>query len=327
MTDLPKSPPSRIKKFHESNNPFREVNQLFRNEIIGLINMLSDTSLSESIRLAIRKYLTITIFATLDFYFRNSARHLIDKNNLNVCSLFPAKSIQKLERLITENGTTKGNIVISTYRFVDLDEIDFVFSNLLNMNSFLDYLIKLNDIDQTRWVLDGHALPIDYQGMTKAYKLRNEIAHEVKEVKVSKSRVIALWDNFMNIMDIAQSVFLSISKPEHRETLDYEYNRGKKKAKNKAVYKLCADKIMSRLLEKRQLKQKYGRQAVVDEIYATSSDNILKENVNWVIERMLYQEIVATKEDVIDLTQNGVSRLKRTSGNDRDKWKREISEL
>jgi len=74
--------------------------------------------------------------------------------------------------LINENNTTKGNIVASTYRFVDIFEMDFVFSHLLDMPSFLDYIIKLNDKDQTRFELDGHPIPIEYENLTKAYKLR-----------------------------------------------------------------------------------------------------------------------------------------------------------
>ena len=113
----------------------------------------------------------MTIFSALDYHFRNRARNLIDKNRLSVTSLFPAKSKKRLEKLINENNTTEENIVASTYRFVDIFEIDFVFSHLLDMPSFLDYIIKLNDKDQTRFVLDGHPIPIAYENLTKAYKL------------------------------------------------------------------------------------------------------------------------------------------------------------
>ena len=110
----------------------------------------------------------MTIFSALDYHFRNRARNLIDKNRLSVTSLFPAKSKKRLEKLINENNTTEENIVASTYRFVDIFEIDFVFSHLLDMPSFLDYIIKLNNKDQTRFVLDGHPIPIAYENLTKA---------------------------------------------------------------------------------------------------------------------------------------------------------------
>lgn len=150
---------------------------------------------------------------------------------MSVASLFPAKSKNRLDRLIKENNTTKGNIVASMYRFVDIFEIDFVFSHLLHMPSFLDYIIKLNDKDQTRFVLDGHPIPIEYENLTKAYRLRNDIAHEVKELKISKSRVIAMWDNLMNVMDISVDLHGSVSNPEERRSFDKDYQDGKDRSK------------------------------------------------------------------------------------------------
>lgn len=238
MTDLPREPHIDTKKDSISSDPFREVNELYQREVAALIKLLLDESLSDSFKHSIQKYLVVITFAALDYFCRNAVRNLIDSNDLNIASLFSAKSQSKLDKLIKENATTKGNIVASTYRFVNIYEIDFVFSNLLRMDSFLDYMIKLNDINQTRFVLDGHPLPIEYEEMTKAYKLRNDIAHEVKHVKISKSRVIALWDNLMNIMDLSQSVFLSISDTARRYSLDSDYQLGKERAKRKATYKL-----------------------------------------------------------------------------------------
>lgn len=145
-----------------------------------------------------------------------------------------------------------GKVVASTYRFVDIYEINFVFSDLFCIDSFLDYLIKQNDIDQPRFVLDGHPLPIEYHKLTEAYKLRNDIAHEVTEVNISKSRDIAMWDNLGNIMDLSNSLFYSVGRPEHRRTLDSLYEQGKYKMVKNAIYKLSSDKIMSELLENRK---------------------------------------------------------------------------
>ena len=184
---------------------------------------------------SIRRYLVVVIFAALDYYFRNAAGSLIDNSDLNVTPLFPLKFQKKLDNLIKENATTKGNIVASTYRFVDIYEIDFVFSHLLRMDSFLDYMIKLNDINQTRFVLDGHPIPIEYEKLTEAYKLRNDIAHEVKTVKVSKSRVIAIWDNFMNIMDLSRDVFHSTSDTHSRRSLDSLYHIGRESKKKSCI--------------------------------------------------------------------------------------------
>lgn len=319
MADLPREPRFDVKKTISSSTPFQDINQFYYNEIDGLIKILSDTSINDSIRSSIRKYLTVTIFAVLDYYYRNAVKKLIDKNDRDVDALFPPKSKAKLEKLIKKYATTKGYIVASTYRFVDIDEIDFVFSNLLHMNSFLDYMIKLNYVSQTRFVLKGHPLPIEYYEMTKAYKLRNEIAHEIGHVKVSKSRVISLWDNFMNIMDLSQSVFLSVSDPEHQKSLDSDFQRAKRKLRSKAVYKLCSDKIMSDLFAK-----KYGK--TID--HGTKvSDKILEDNFERVISFMLVEELIEKDGNERKLTLKGEKRFKRTTRKDISKWKREISDI
>lgn len=184
MVDLPREPHVDIIKGSSSSEPFKEVRGFYNSEI-ALFRLLLKDSLDNSFKQSLRKYLIVVIFAALDYFFRNAAKNLIDNNDLNIDHLFPLKSLEMVDRLMKENSTTKGNIVASTYRFVNIHEIDFVFSNLLQINSFLDYMIKLNDIDQTRYVLDGHPLPIEYEKLTKAYKLRNDIAHEIKPVKIS----------------------------------------------------------------------------------------------------------------------------------------------
>jgi hypothetical protein len=318
VNDLPREPRLDNRRDYGSTKPFLEVKEFLNREVAPLFDILLNESLSDSLRHSIRNYLLVILFAALDYYFRNSARNLTDKNNLNVDHLFPAKFQKKLHRLINENVATKGTIVASTYRFVDIFEIDFVFSNLLLINSFLDYMIKLNDINQTRYVSDGHPLSIEYEEMTKAHRLRNYIAHEIKDVDISKSRIIALWDNLMNIMDLSQSVFMSVSYSNLRSSLDSDY-QGKVRAKRKATYKLCSDNIMSKLIGKGQPDYK----DIVDEI----GWDYGKDNAEWVIQRMLKEELINKNGAAISLISKGEKRYKRTTERNREKWRRELSDI
>jgi hypothetical protein len=327
MTEILREPRFDIRKDYRSSKPFIELKAFYDREIDALFHSLLDESLGDSFKYSIRKYLVVVIFAAMDYFFRNAVRNLIDDNDLNVAPLFPPKSQPKLERLIRENATTKGNIVASTYRFVDIYEIDFVFSHLLQMNSFLDYMIKLNDINQTRSVLDGHPIPIEYEKLTEAYKLRNDIAHEIKTVKISKSRIIAIWDNFMNIMDLSQDVLLSASDTGTRSSLDSNYETGKERAKRKATYKLCSDKIMSKLSKKGQLTITYDHKSIINEIEGTSKNKIIIDNVHQMIPKMLREELIEINRKVISLTPKGEKRFKRTTKADREKWKRELSDI
>jgi hypothetical protein len=65
--------------------------------------------------------------------------------------------------------------------------------------------------------------------------------------------VIAVWDNFMNVMDISQTVLLSVSDSHDQYSLNSDYWKGKERAKRKAAYKLYSDIIMLKLLDKPQI--------------------------------------------------------------------------
>ena len=327
MIDLPREPRIDIRKGHSSREPFREIKRFFDSEIDPLFQLLVGDSVSSSFKYSLRKYLVIIIFAALDYLFRNAVRNLIDNNDMNVTSLFPPNSKKKLDKLIKESATTKGNIVASTYRFVDINDIDFVFSNLLKINSFLDYVIKLNDINQTRSVLDGHPIPIEYEKLTKAYKLRNDIAHEIKTVKVSKTLVIALWDNFMNIVDISQAILLSASDLELRYTLNSDYLKGRDRARRKAAYKFYSDKIMSILMKDDHKTTTYSRISMIEKNERSFNDKDIKDFIHWVILRMLKEELIVKNGELINLTLRGKNRFKRTTNIIRQKWRRELSTI
>jgi hypothetical protein len=227
---------------------------------------------------------------------------LVDKNNLDIAPLFcgGSKSVidSKIDKILKKKDTTMGNIVTSSYSFVNFEEIDFVFSKLLHLHSFLDYIIKLNDIDQTRFILDGHPLPIEYEKLKKAYKSRNEIVHEFKDVKTSNSHVIALWDNLLNIIDISVTVFMSASNPDLRASLDSKYKYGIERAKRKTIYKLYSDRITSKLVEKGQLSLTEGHTIAMEGETIDDIENF-KNNIQWIMAKMFKEQLVEKHGNVI----------------------------
>jgi hypothetical protein len=87
MTDILRKPRLDIRKECKSPKPFIEVKAFYDREIEALFRSLLDKSLGDSIKYPIRKYLAVTIFAAMDFFFRNAARNLIDDNNLDVIKI------------------------------------------------------------------------------------------------------------------------------------------------------------------------------------------------------------------------------------------------
>ena len=52
-------------------------------------------------------------------------------------------------------------------------------------------------------------IDIDYKNLLEAFELRHAIVHEQSDVPYSYTRILKLWDNAMNIFDIANTVFTS----------------------------------------------------------------------------------------------------------------------
>jgi predicted transcriptional regulator len=139
--------------------------------------------------------------------------------------------------------------------------------------------------------------------------------------------VIAIWDNFMNIMDLSRSVFLSVSDPALRRSLDSDYQRGKERAKRKATYKLCSDDTMSILSEKGQLTLTDDYKLTMNEINESNGNKIIMDNIDWVIPIMLRQRLIQIDGKIINLTLRGEKRFKRTTKFNREKWRRELSNI
>jgi hypothetical protein len=245
---------------------------------------------------------------------------------MNVYSLFPSKYRDKLNKLVEKKATTKGNIIASSYRFVNFYEIDFVFSNLLKMNSFLDYLIKLNYINQTSSIY-GHPIAIEYEDIANAYAIRNEIAHGIKSLNIAKSKLIAFWDNLINMMDICQTVFSSVENTELRASLDDDYEFAKNKIKNKAIHKICSYNIF--LLLHQLGGMSLGSDFSIRKIGALNEyeQKMIRENSSWVIPRMIREKVISNNDNRIIMTALDRNRFKKTSVSEKLKWKRNASDI
>jgi hypothetical protein len=174
------------------------------------------------------------------------------------------------------------------------DDINDLFSKLLDLD-FLDYVHKLNDIDQTRFVLDGHPIPIEYGKLKEAQQIRNEIVHELNDINLSNWKILSLWDNLLAIMDVSVSVFLSASDPNLRSSLDSDYQWGIERENRKRIYKLYSEKIIQHLNEKDQIhitKDQNGYNISANQIRLSSDDQVLADNIKWIISKMLKKNLL-----------------------------------
>jgi hypothetical protein len=230
---------------------YRFIKSFYYSEIEPIIKLLNSQELTDALRQSLRKYTVIALVSSLEYFFKNEARRTVEENELDTSPLFEGKisfTVDELDQLAKENALTKGNIIASSFSFINLDVINWFFSKLFKLD-FLDYIIKLNDIDQTRQVFDGPPIPLEYSRMYKAYELRNEIIHDMKNVHLTKTKVIEMWDNALNIVEIGQKVIDSAVTREGREDIDEDYKRGIERQKTRNLYNFRSEKIMLKLLE------------------------------------------------------------------------------
>jgi hypothetical protein len=158
----------------------------------------------------------------LEYFFKSQAKQYVDKYDIDIGALgFQGElcfSVPHLDQMFKEKYLTKGNIVVSSFNFLNLEEVNRLFSKMLNID-FFDYILKLNNANKYRYVFKGRPIPIDYGKITRAFELRHKIVHELCDADLSDWQIICLWDNAMNIMDVGTSLFI----PELQERLKSDY--------------------------------------------------------------------------------------------------------
>lgn len=295
------------------NDSFKRVRRFYNTEVEPIIKSLYDKEPTETFKESMKKFLVVMLFSSLEHFFRSEVKFVVDKNDLDIKSLFDGNitfSLDDLDRMQKEGSLTEGNIVASNFNFGNLTEINHVCSHLLNLD-FLDYVHKLNDIDQTRYVLHGRPIPLNYGKLIEAYQLRNEIVHEFKDTRLSNNKILSLWDNAMNMIDISVAIFLSTSDEDLRSTLDSDYQWGIEREKRKKLYDLYSplilkylDKnVMSELTEEGKLNNH-----IFNEIKIKKEDKTLIEYTAFILRRMQRKKLIKITDNKIYLTSEGKER-------------------
>lgn len=191
---------------------YRDTINYCENEVRPILELLRNKNTSETIKNSLRKFLIISLVSTFEFYFKNMARYYVDKNAVDLTKLFKDElcfKLSDLDELLKDNLLTRGNIVVSSIHFDDLNQINNFVSRLLDINLF-KYLYEENTKDKCKMMIKN-APPIDinYKNLLKAFELRHAIVHEQSDVPYSYTHILKLWDNAMNIFDIANTVFTS----------------------------------------------------------------------------------------------------------------------
>jgi hypothetical protein len=205
---------------------YRRTMTYCENEIRPLLDLLNKGGTPTAIKKSLKRFLVISLVSTFEFYFKHMASKYVDDNNIDLTKLFRDEicfKLSDLDAILKDNIITKGNILISSLRFGDLHQINGFISKLLEIDLF-KYLYNENTKDICKMMI-RNAPPIDinYEHLFEAYELRNMVVHGLSDVPYSYTRLLKLWDNAMNIFDIANTIFILPEQLQHFR-LQYERN-------------------------------------------------------------------------------------------------------
>lgn len=134
----------------------------------------------------------------------------VDSSNVELTKLFKDEicfKLSDLDAILKDKIITKGNIIISSVKFSDLQQINGFISNLLEIDLF-KYVYNENTKDKCKMrIRNAPPIDINYKHLFEAYDLRNKIVHGLSDVPYSYMHILKLWDNAMNI-EIANTIFV-----------------------------------------------------------------------------------------------------------------------
>lgn len=118
----PRLDPRRIRGLSRK-GPARYAERLLNTEILPWIRALKgDVELG--VKESLRKYLIVSLVGTLEYFFNNQAKRYVDEYNIDISALgFQGElcfSVPHLDQMLKGKYLTKGNIVVSSFNFLNL---------------------------------------------------------------------------------------------------------------------------------------------------------------------------------------------------------------
>ena len=197
--------PKKLQRFHSITdfNPVRCFEHL---ELEPILNRILHENKNEQFRMSLTNYLIIRTISMFENYMSNKAQQLVDKADLDITILFKEEIVipTSLFNLVKEH-VTKGKIVGMSYNFANLDEVNEVFSKLLNINYFDAILQKHRNEDEMNETFRyfDRAIEIckNWKNVKKMFELRTDIVHSMAYPKLSNRAIISFVDSLMVFMD------------------------------------------------------------------------------------------------------------------------------
>lgn len=199
------------KKIQNLTKKFFPKVQEFESEVDLIIMQLRDRNVNCEVKKILREYAIISAVSIFEYFFKNLAYMMVNRDNIDISRLITKQSILELKKNHPE--LDDGQILVSVFEFSDPNIVNKVFSQFFGLKLFKSIEIINND-DPYRNVGGGRPIKINWKNFYNMFQFRNNRLHEFTEMNLSNSTVINVIDHSLNIIDIS----MGISDPYVRQS-------------------------------------------------------------------------------------------------------------
>lgn len=184
-----------------------------------LIDTVEDCKdINKQIKIEARKNFIISWITALEVYLKDMVWVLIDGfpeslNQEGIENLLKKKvSLWEVFEIIQKERITKGELITAEYSFLSLEQIDYIFKNLLGHESFLSEIekIELTSKNKEKLVLI-EKWPKWRSNISKIFESRHKYVHQVSfENDISFKRGSDLFTCFLDFVKVIDEYLLSV---------------------------------------------------------------------------------------------------------------------
>jgi len=214
-----------------------DLSAIYDNELDSVMTQIISSS---KLRKELKNYLIVRQVAIIESILKKHVSNIIDNNHLDIIPLFDNQeftiSISNID-YIKKKDFTKGSIVATNFNFQNPNDINFVYSKLLQLDFF--NLVKQSLTlpimqDSVRFSKKANQLLKFWEELMEISEIRNEIVHSIDKTRNQKKSLIYYKRIYANVL-----LFTIICTILSEAVLDFK--------KGKPIYddlkKLIAEKL------------------------------------------------------------------------------------
>lgn len=179
-------------------------------------NMAERPSLSEPERYdgyvneLVTNYILIRNVSAVEYYLRQIASMIVDNNGADFSKFFSEDFETKFKAVNQGRGRgrkklTRGQFFASLFNFAKPDEINWVFSRLLDLK-FFDTIKKINRYASKNPWPGSRGIVRNWKNFMKMFEWRNQIVHSMELEQLSREELRSLCSNTLVFMELARIV-------------------------------------------------------------------------------------------------------------------------